>query len=160
MFSKGFSLRPRPRYPDLSPIRLDHNKGVRCRFAPHHIKGARKLHEQIVEAIHLQDRLLLILSEESIRSEWVRNEIFHAASASARRTGESCSPFAWSPTTPSNPKTPTVPRDRRILHPRLQRLERPRRLSVGAGAVAAAQGGEQRRVGGAFVALLEANERE
>jgi hypothetical protein len=54
------------------------NKGVRCWLAPHQVRGGKKLHEQIVEAIHLQDRLLLILSEDSMNSEWVRNEIFHA----------------------------------------------------------------------------------
>jgi hypothetical protein len=37
--------------------------GVRCWFAPHDIKGGRKIHEQIDEAIRLHDRLLLILSK-------------------------------------------------------------------------------------------------
>ena len=41
-------------------------KGVRCWFAPHDIKGGRKIHEQIDEAIRLHDRLLLILSEHSM----------------------------------------------------------------------------------------------
>ena len=53
-------------------------KGVRCWFAPHHIKGGRKIHEQIDEAIRLHDRLLLILSEESMKSDWVRTEIAKA----------------------------------------------------------------------------------
>ncbi len=43
-------------------------KGVRCWFAPHDIKGGRKVHEQIDEAIRLHDRLLLILSEDSMRA--------------------------------------------------------------------------------------------
>ncbi|MGD0297738.1 MAG: toll/interleukin-1 receptor domain-containing protein [Bryobacteraceae bacterium] len=54
------------------------NKGVRCWFAPHDVRGGRKLHEQIDEAIRFYDRLLLILSEHSMNSEWVKTEIAHA----------------------------------------------------------------------------------
>jgi uncharacterized protein YjbI with pentapeptide repeats len=54
------------------------NKGVRCWFAPHDIKGGEKIHEQIDEAIQIHDRLLLILSDHSINSEWVRTEISKA----------------------------------------------------------------------------------
>jgi hypothetical protein len=54
------------------------NKGVRCWFAPHDIHGGRKLHEQIDEAIRLYDKLLLILSDHSMQSEWVQTEIAKA----------------------------------------------------------------------------------
>jgi hypothetical protein len=54
------------------------SKGVRCWFAPENIKGGRKLHEQIPEAIRLYDKLLLVLSENSMESEWVKTEIYHA----------------------------------------------------------------------------------
>jgi hypothetical protein len=54
------------------------NKGVRCWFAPHDIQGGRKIHEQIDEAIRVYDRLLLILSEESMKSSWVETEIAKA----------------------------------------------------------------------------------
>jgi hypothetical protein len=50
-------------------------KGVRCWFAPEEMKGGRKLHEQIDEAIRLHDKLLLILSEHSMSSNWVKTEI-------------------------------------------------------------------------------------
>jgi uncharacterized protein YjbI with pentapeptide repeats len=53
-------------------------KGVRCWFAPHDMRGGKKLHEQIDRAIQLQDRTLLILSPDSMASEWVRTEIFKA----------------------------------------------------------------------------------
>src|SRR5208337_1050112 len=46
-------------------------KGVRCWFAPEEMKAGRKVHEQIDEAIRLHDKLLLILSDNSIRSPWV-----------------------------------------------------------------------------------------
>jgi len=54
------------------------DKGVRCWFAPHDIHGGRKIHEQIDEAIRLHDRLLLILSEHSMSSEWVKTELAKA----------------------------------------------------------------------------------
>jgi TIR domain len=54
------------------------NKGVRCWFAPHNIQGGKKIHEQIDEAIRVYDRLLLILSEASMNSEWVKTEIAKA----------------------------------------------------------------------------------
>jgi uncharacterized protein YjbI with pentapeptide repeats len=54
------------------------NKGVRCWFAPHHVEGGKKLHEQIDAAIRVYDRLLLVLSEHSMNSEWVRTEIAKA----------------------------------------------------------------------------------
>jgi hypothetical protein len=60
-------------------------KGVRCWFAPHDIQGGRKIHEQIDEAIRLHDRPLLILSEHSMSSEWVKTEI---AKARKRETKE------------------------------------------------------------------------
>lgn len=54
------------------------NKGVRCWFAPHDIQGGKKLHEQIDEAIRRYERLLLILSPDSITSNWVEMEIRNA----------------------------------------------------------------------------------
>jgi hypothetical protein len=54
--------------------------GVRCWFAPHDIRGGRKIHEQIDEAIRIHDKLLLILSPNSMNSPWVRTEIANARS--------------------------------------------------------------------------------
>ena len=51
------------------------NKGVRCWFAPHDIQAGKKIHEQIDEAIRRYERLLLILSTNSMNSEWVKTEI-------------------------------------------------------------------------------------
>lgn len=53
-------------------------RGVRCWFAPHHVQGGKKLYEQIREAIQLYDRLLLILSGHSMKSNWVQTEIANA----------------------------------------------------------------------------------
>lgn len=48
---------------------------LRVWFAPEDVKGGQKLHEQIDRAIHTYDRLLLILSKDSLESEWVLTEI-------------------------------------------------------------------------------------
>jgi hypothetical protein len=52
--------------------------GVRCWFAPEDIKGGKKIHEQIDDAIRLYDKLLLILSGASIASTWVEHELRRA----------------------------------------------------------------------------------
>src|SRR6266700_1127588 len=49
--------------------------GVRCWFAPEDLKIGNKFRQHIDEAIHLQDKLLLLLSEYSIASTWVENEV-------------------------------------------------------------------------------------
>jgi hypothetical protein len=49
--------------------------GLRVWFAPEDVKGGDKLHEQLFRAIQLYDKLLLVLSEHSIKSEWVMTEI-------------------------------------------------------------------------------------
>jgi hypothetical protein len=48
---------------------------LRVWFAPEDIKGGQKLHEQLERAIQMHDRLLIVLSEESMQSEWVLSEI-------------------------------------------------------------------------------------
>lgn len=47
-------------------------------FATEDMKGGQKLHVQIERAIQLHDRLLIILSENSMQSEWVMTEIRRA----------------------------------------------------------------------------------
>jgi hypothetical protein len=51
---------------------------LRVWFAPEDIKGGEKIHEQIERAIQLHDRLLIVLSENSMQSEWVTTEIRNA----------------------------------------------------------------------------------
>jgi uncharacterized protein YjbI with pentapeptide repeats len=48
---------------------------LRVWFAPEDVKGGQKLHEQIDRAIQVHDRLLIVLSEHSLQSEWVKTEI-------------------------------------------------------------------------------------
>jgi hypothetical protein len=59
-------------------------KGVRCFFAPKDIAGGKKLYDQIDQAIRLHDKLLLVLSEHSIGSEWVMTEIRRTRKAEIR----------------------------------------------------------------------------
>jgi len=54
---------------------------LRVWFAPEDVKGGQKLHEQIDRAIQSYDRLLLVLSESSMQSEWVITEIRNARKA-------------------------------------------------------------------------------
>lgn len=73
------------------------NRGVRCWFAPHDVRGGRKLHEQIEEAIRVYDRLLLILSEASMNSEWVKTEITNARQRELREKRQMLFPISLVP---------------------------------------------------------------
>lgn len=54
---------------------------VRVWFAPEEVKGGEKLYDQIDRAIQLHDRLLVVLSESGLQSEWVMTEIRRARKA-------------------------------------------------------------------------------
>lgn len=54
------------------------NKGIRAWYAPHDLKAGQKVIEQIEKGIKVTDKLLLILSENSINSKWVKTEITKA----------------------------------------------------------------------------------
>lgn len=54
------------------------DNGVRCWFAPNDMQSGKKLHEQIDDAIRMHERLLLILSPDSVNSEWVKTEMAKA----------------------------------------------------------------------------------
>jgi hypothetical protein len=48
---------------------------LRVWYAPEDMRGGGKIHEQIDQAIRIFDKLLLVLSESSMKSEWVTTEI-------------------------------------------------------------------------------------
>jgi hypothetical protein len=54
------------------------DEGVRCWYAPQDLRGGEKTHRQIEEAIRHHDKLVLILSEASMESNWVEHEIREA----------------------------------------------------------------------------------
>ena len=61
------------------------SKGVRCWFAPEDIKIGDKFRQQIDEAIRIHDKLLLILSKDSIASAWVEEEVESALEKEHKR---------------------------------------------------------------------------
>jgi hypothetical protein len=63
------------------------NTGVRCWFAPHDMPIGGKILDEIDSAIRLRDKVLLILSEHSIKSDWVEDEVSKGF-AEERKRGE------------------------------------------------------------------------
>lgn len=57
---------------------------LRVWYAPEDMKSGRKIHEQIDSAIRLHDKLLIVLSEHSMQSEWVKTEIRNARQREAK----------------------------------------------------------------------------
>jgi hypothetical protein len=51
------------------------NKGVRCWFAPEDMKIGDTFRLRIDESIRIYDKLLLVLSENSVSSQWVESEV-------------------------------------------------------------------------------------
>ena len=62
-----------------------HNRGVRCWFAKHDLPIGAKILDGIDEAIRLRDKVLLILSEHSINSDWVEDEVTTAFEEERKR---------------------------------------------------------------------------
>ena len=60
------------------------SNNVRCWFAPKDLKWGEKIRAGIDQAIHLHDKLLLILSKYSVASGWVEHEV-KTALARARK---------------------------------------------------------------------------
>ena len=50
-------------------------KGLRCWFAPEDLKIGDRFHERIEESIHIYDKVMIVLSESSVRSRWVEREV-------------------------------------------------------------------------------------
>ncbi|HET9184294.1 MAG TPA: toll/interleukin-1 receptor domain-containing protein [Candidatus Angelobacter sp.] len=72
-------------------------RGVRCWFAPQHGQSGQKLHRQIDQAIRVHEKLLLILSPNSMSSEWVRTEIRKAAKRQAQEKKDVLFPVSLVP---------------------------------------------------------------
>jgi hypothetical protein len=67
--------------------------GVRCWYAPHDAKGGLKLNDQIDQAIRLHEKLLLILSPNSMQSDWVKAEVAKARAREIREGVQSLFPI-------------------------------------------------------------------
>ncbi len=57
---------------------------LRVWYAPEDLKGGRELFPQVDEAIRVHDKVLLVLSEASLGSEWVRTEVRRACDREKR----------------------------------------------------------------------------
>jgi hypothetical protein len=62
------------------------NKGVRCYYAPEHMKIGDRIRPRIDETIRLYDKLLLVLSKTSVENQWVEQEV-ETALARERQQG-------------------------------------------------------------------------
>jgi hypothetical protein len=63
------------------------DKGVRCWFAPEDMKIGAKIRDTIDDAIRLRDKVLLVLSEAAITSDWVEDEVDKAFEEERQRGG-------------------------------------------------------------------------
>src|SRR5262249_46492765 len=50
-------------------------KGVRCWYTPHDLPIGARIRPAIDESIRVYDKLLLVLSEHSVGSQWVEQEV-------------------------------------------------------------------------------------
>jgi hypothetical protein len=55
--------------------------GVKVWFAPEDIQGGKLMIDQVERAIRNYDKLLIVLSEASLESNWVKTELFNAREA-------------------------------------------------------------------------------
>jgi hypothetical protein len=58
--------------------------GVRCWFAPKDTIGGKRIDDQIDQAVRYRDKLVLVLSEHSLESEWLAAEIRRAHQSGVR----------------------------------------------------------------------------
>jgi hypothetical protein len=72
------------------------NRGIRCWFAPENMKGGKKSYDQINDAIRLHDKLLLVVSENSMKSDWVATEIRKARIREKRENKQMLFPISIS----------------------------------------------------------------
>jgi uncharacterized protein YjbI with pentapeptide repeats len=63
------------------------SKGVRVWFAPHDMKIGARIRPTIDESIRVYDKLLLVLSEHSVSSQWVEQEVETALAREREQEG-------------------------------------------------------------------------
>lgn len=76
------------------------DEGLRVWYAPEHMKGGRKILDQLQGAIQVQDKLLLVLSEASMHSRWVETELRTALRREQRDGRQILFPIRISPWEP------------------------------------------------------------
>jgi uncharacterized protein YjbI with pentapeptide repeats len=73
------------------------DEGMRVWFDEFDMQSGKKIHEQIEEAIRLHDRLLIVLSPHSMKSEWVKTELRRAFKQERREGKRKLFPIGLSP---------------------------------------------------------------
>jgi len=66
-------------------------KGVRCWFAPEDLKTGDRFQERIEESIRVYDKVMIVLSDASVKSRWVEREV----NAALEREGHENRPFLF-----------------------------------------------------------------
>jgi uncharacterized protein YjbI with pentapeptide repeats len=61
-------------------------KGVRCWFAPEDLKIGDRFRESIEESIRVYDKVMIVLSDASVKSRWVEREVHAALEREDRET--------------------------------------------------------------------------
>ena len=84
---------------------------VRVWFAPEDMKTGDRIRDRIDESIRLYDKLLIVLSEASVNSDWVENEVKPLSKKSrTSRVRTTSDPPCYSPSAPTAPpKNPASP---------------------------------------------------
>ncbi len=81
-YDPNFSIQPLFRIRSNDFTRRLHadlqDEGVRCWFAPEDLKTGDRIRHAIHDAIRLHDKLLIILSDDSVQSQWVEDEVERA----------------------------------------------------------------------------------
>jgi hypothetical protein len=71
--------------------------GLRVWFAPHDVLPGRKIEQQISGAIEQYDKLLLVLSDASMESQWVETELYKARQREVATTAQILFPVSLVP---------------------------------------------------------------
>jgi hypothetical protein len=66
-------------------------KGVRCWFAPEDLRIGDRFQERIEESIRVYDKVMIVLSDASVKSRWVEREV----NAAMEREGRENRPFLF-----------------------------------------------------------------
>ncbi len=69
------------------------SEGLRVWFAPEDMQGGKRIFDQLEDAIHIHDRLLLVLSDASMSSGWVATEVRNARNTELRETRKKLFPL-------------------------------------------------------------------
>ena len=66
-------------------------EGVRCWFAPEDLKIGDRFQERIEESVRVYDKVMIVLSDASVKSRWVEREV----NAAMEREGRENRPFLF-----------------------------------------------------------------